>query len=263
MSLNLYILTTNYAIIFLKAILIFTAVRKWMMVKMMMKKWVIFSLVASLPLATLHAEPLNYNVVNLQAEAERQVANDEMHAVLYVEKSHKQPNQLATQINSAMNLALAQAKKYPHVNIETGAQSTYPIYDPDNRKLKEWRGRSELRLQSTDFKAMSQLISELQSELQTGAINFAVSDQLRQKVENELILEASKNFQQRADTMRKAWQKTGYQLVSLNINTNNYGAPMPPMAMMAKASSDGVPEQTVAAGESKISVSANGSIQFK
>lgn len=29
---------------------------------------------------------LNYNIVNVQAEASRQVSNDEMHATLYIEK---------------------------------------------------------------------------------------------------------------------------------------------------------------------------------
>ena len=57
----------------------------------------------------------------------------------YIEKSNKQPAELATQINQLMNQAIATARKYPTVKIETGAQSTYPIYDNDNRKLKEWR----------------------------------------------------------------------------------------------------------------------------
>lgn len=213
-------------------------------------------------LSHAHAETLNYNVVNIQAEAEREISNDLMHATLYIEKSNKQPAPLATELNQRMNQALATAKHYPQVKLETGAQSTYPIYDSENRKLKEWRGRSEIRLESGDFKAASQLIAELQQHFQVSSINFSVSEQKRKKVENELMLEASKNFQQRADTMSKAWNKSGYQLVSLNINTNHYGSPMPRMAMM-KAASDAVPEQAVAAGESKISVTANGSIQFK
>jgi predicted secreted protein len=32
-------------------------------------------------------ESLNYNIVNIQADASRQVANDEMRAVLYIEKA--------------------------------------------------------------------------------------------------------------------------------------------------------------------------------
>lgn len=214
--------------------------------------------------ATQAADPLNYNIVNIQADATRQVSNDQMYAVLYIEKSNKQPAELATQINQLMTQAVNTARKYPAVKIETGSQSTYPIYDNDSRKLKEWRGRAEVRLESTDFKAASQLVSELQQNFQTQSISFSVSDAQRKKVENELMVEASKNFQQRAQTLSQAWNKSGYNLVNINLNTSNYGGqPVPRMAMMKAAAADAIPEQELAGGESKITVSANGSIQFK
>lgn len=214
--------------------------------------------------ATQAADPLNYNIVNIQADATRQVSNDQIYAVLYIEKSNKQPAELATQINQLMTQAVITARKYPAVKIETGSQSTYPIYDNDSRKLKEWRGRAEVRLESTDFKAASQLVSELQQNFQTQSISFSVSDAQRKKVENELMVEASKNFQQRAQALAQAWNKSGYNLVNINLNTSNYGGqPVPRMAMMKAASADVIPEQEMAGGESKITVSANGSIQFK
>ena len=210
-------------------------------------------------------EQLNYNVINVQAEAARKVSNDEMHAVLYIEKSNKQPAELASQITQLMNQAMALAKKYPQVKVETGSQSTYPIYDNENRKLKEWRGRAEIQIESTDFKAASQLIGELQQNFQTQSINFSVSDAQRKKVENELMVEASKNFQQRAQMLSQAWNKSGYNLINLNLNTSNqYPQPIMMRASMAKFSgAEAVDAQDVAAGESKITVNANGAIQFK
>ena len=210
-------------------------------------------------------ESLNYNIVNVQAEATREVSNDQMHAVLYIEKSHKQPAELASQINQLMSQAIATARKYPQVKVETGSQTTYPIYDNDSRKLKEWRGRAEVRVQSTDFKAASQLVSELQQNFQTQSINFSVSDAQRKKVENELMIEASKNFQQRAQLLTQAWNKSSYNLVNLNLNTNNY-IPQPftraSFAKMEMAAAD-AGGQNVSGGESKISVNANGTIQFQ
>ena len=79
------------------------------------------------------------------------------------------------------------------------------------------------------------------------------------------MVEASKNFQQRALVITQAWNKGSYNLVNLNLNTNNY-FPQPIMmrASMAKfATAEAAPAQDVAAGESKITVSANGTIQFK
>ena len=210
-------------------------------------------------------EALNYNLVNVQAEATRQVSNDEMHAVLYIEKSNKQPSELASQMTQLMNQAIATSRKYPNVKVETGSQTTYPIYDNDSRKLKEWRGRAEVRVQSTDFKAASQLVSELQQNFQTQSINFSVSDAQRKKVENELMIEASKNFQQRAELLSQSWNKSGYNLVNLNLNTINfYPQPVMMRGAMAKfADVEAAPVPDVAAGESKITVNANGTVQFK
>lgn len=210
-------------------------------------------------------EPLNYNIVNVQAEATRQVSNDEMHAVLFIEKINKQPAELSSQIAQLMNQAMSLAKKYPQVKVETGSQTTYPVYDNDNQKLKEWRGRAEVQIESKDFKAASQLISELQQNFQTQSINFSVSDEQRKKVENELMVEASKSFQQRAQIITQAWNKSSYNLVNLNLNTSNY-YPQPVMmrASMAKfADVEAAPPQDVSAGESKVTVNANGSIQLK
>lgn len=211
------------------------------------------------------AETLNYNVLNIQADATRQVSNDEMHAVLFIEKSNKQPAELSSQINQLMNQALSLAKKYPQVKIETGSQTTYPVYDNDSTKLKEWRGRAEVNIESTDFKAASQLVAELQQNFQTQSVNFTVSDAQRNKVENELMIEASKNFQQRAQLLTQAWNKSGYNLVNLNLNTSSsYPQPVMMRSSMAKfASAEANDGQNVAAGQSKITVSANGAIQFK
>lgn len=213
----------------------------------------------------LAEEPLRFNIVNFQAEASRQVSNDEMHAVLFIEKSNKQPDALSAQITQLMNQALSTAKKYPQVKLETGSQTTYPVYDPNSTKLKEWRGRAEVNIESTDFKAASQLISELQQNFQTQSINFTVSSAQRKKVENELITAATQNFQQRAQILTQAWNKSSYQLVNFNLNTNS-SFPRPIMrdsvakfavAEMAPAA------QSVEAGESTISVTADGSIQLK
>lgn len=207
---------------------------------------------------------LNYNVLNIQAEASRKISNDEMTAVLYIEKTNKQPAQLSSEINQLMTQAVNTAKKYTQIKVETGSQSTYPIYDNDNRKVKEWRGRAEIRLESKDFKAASQLISELQQNFLTQSINFNVSDSQRKKVENELMIEASKNFQQRAKSLAQAWNKPSYQLINLNLNTNSYtNRAVLRMAMLKASSSDAMPEQEMASGESQITVNANGSIQLK
>jgi predicted secreted protein len=233
---------------------------------MKLSKFAILALGIGLAGHALANEEPKSNLINLQAEASRQVSNDKMQSVLFIEKSNKQPAALANQVAQSLNQAIALSKKYPQVKVETGSQSTYPVYDNDNKKLKEWRARAEINLESKDFNAASQLISELQQNFQTESIQFAVSSEKRNQVENELITEATKNFQQRAQILSQAWSKTGYNLINLNVNTNNvYHQP----AMMRSAvtpklvSYNMVESQNISAGESTISVNANGSIQLK
>lgn len=209
-----------------------------------------------------------YNMVALQASASRQVSNDEMSAVLSIEKSHKAPNELANQVNQALNFAKTTAKKYPSVQFKTGTQNTYPIYDNNNRKLKEWRNESSVVLESQDFEAMSKLIAELQSQFQLEDMSFSVSEQQRKKVEDELLVEVSKNFQSRASILRQAWNKAGYDLVNFNVDfQHNYHAVAMPTAAMASDAREqrakSVAVQDVSAGESKITVNAHGNIQLK
>lgn len=227
------------------------------------------SLIALLGTSMAHAEhphaPAERGMVNLQTEVSREVQNDEMRATLYTEQSNKNPTTLANQISQTINAAMTAAKRYPAVSVKTVGQNTYPIYDEKNR-LTTWRARSEIELKSTDFRAMSELMAQLQEQLQLGSISFNVSTQQRKTVENELLAELTQSFKQRATILQNAWGSSGYELVSLNINTEmppQYPQPM----MMARGSADmmesKVAAQSVEAGNSRIQISANGTVQLK
>ena len=78
------------------------------------------------------------------------------------------------------------------------------------------------------------------------------------------MVEASKNFQQRAQLLSQAWNKSGYNLVTINLNTgNSYPQPIMMRSAAKFAGAEMADAQNVAAGESTITVSANGSVQFK
>ncbi len=203
-------------------------------------------------------------IINLQAEASREVANDQMQASLYTELNNNNPTSLAQDVNKVINEAMRQAAKYPQVQITTGAQNTYPIYD-DKNKLKGWRARAEVNLKSTDFKATSDLVAALQSSMQIQSINFSVSNAQRKKVENELLVEASKAFQERAKLLQQSWQATGYELVNIDLSSGTNIQPpiMYARAMKAMDSAGSVESQTTEAGNTEIRVNANGSIQLR
>lgn len=216
------------------------------------------------PIMTTINNTLNYGLLNFSAEASRKVDNDQTNATLTKVVQHKSSSEVANQINDTLNRALVIAKKYPQVQVSTGNQSTYPQYDK-NQKINGWTGNASLNLKSTDTVAISKLIAELQSFMTLDGISFSVSDDTRKKVEEQLMIEASQNFQRQAKALLPAWNARDYQLVSLDFNRGGDYAgryTVAPMMAMAKTQSNEVASQDYQAGESTITVTANGNIQL-
>lgn len=212
---------------------------------------------------TANAETTGYNQISYSTEVKSQIANNEVQATMYKQVEAKDAKKLATELNTAMNNALVIAKRYPTVTVTTGQNNTYPSYDKRGN-IDGWTGRANIDIKSTDLEAASKLIADLQGSLVLGNLNFGVSEDLQDTVKQKLMTEASKSFQQQANTLANAWGASGYQLVKIQLNTgNNYYQPM----MMSKVSYAGaesasVPAQNFESGNSTITVTANGTIEL-
>jgi len=203
--------------------------------------------------------------VDFQAEVSRTLPNDLLIATLSTELSDKNAGQLSRALTLAMNEAMQKAKAWPTVKVSTGNQRSWPVYGKTS-KLEGWRGRAELNIESKDFKAASELLASLQDTLQLQGLNFVVSEETRQSTEKALTLDAIEAFRKKADTVRLAWGAKGYQLVQMNVGSSG-GGPVyrPQMAMMMKAGAEmaDAPAQDMAGGESRLSISVNGTIQLQ
>jgi predicted secreted protein len=219
-----------------------------------------YILLAALPCVAAEPAP-RYNMVELQAEAQREVQNDLLNASLYVELNDASPAALASAINKSVNEALHAAKDYKGVRVRSGNNQTYPVYAKGN-VLQGWRGRAEIRLESKDFEAASGLIGKLQASLQIGNMSFSVSPEARRQAENELISEAIVAFKARADIVKASLGGRSYKLQRLNM-ASGYNAPQPRFAM-ARAQVASAPEvaaPNLEAGVSLVTVTANGAIE--
>lgn len=215
----------------------------------------------SATLSSFAAEPPHYNTVELQAEAQREVQNDLLNAVLFVELNDASPAALASAVNKSVNEALRIAKEYKNVRVRSGNNQTYPVYAKAN-VLQGWRSRAEIRLESRDFEAASALIGKLQAGMQLGNMTFSVSPEARRTLENELITEAITAFKARAEIVKAALAGGGYKLQRLNV-ASGYNTPQPRFAMAARAASSAaeVTAPNLEAGVSVVTVSANGVIE--
>lgn len=214
-------------------------------------------------MGSAHAETTGYDQISFQTEVKEEIQNDEVRASLYKKAQALNAKALATTLNTSINKALAIAKRYPSVTVSTGQQNTYPRYDK-NDKIIGWTGQANIDLKSTDFAATSQLIADLQETLVMDNLNFGVSNTKKDALEQKLMTDASRAFQQQAKNLTRAWDARGYRVVTVSLNTgNNYPRPMyTSMNMKAEMADASVPSQNFESGNSTISVTANGTIEL-
>jgi predicted secreted protein len=202
-----------------------------------------------------------YNVVELQAEAQRELANDTLMANLFVELNDADPAALANAVNKVTNAALRVGKEFDSVHVRSGNNQTYPVYAKGN-VLQGWRARAEIRLESKDFAAASRLIGKLQASMQLGNTAFSVSPEARRSAQNELIAEAIVAFKARAEIVRVALAGRSYKIQHLNVNPG-YSAP-PPRFAMARTLAAGAPEVAapdMEGGVSMVTIAVGGAIE--
>lgn len=202
--------------------------------------------------------------VTLSADASREVPNDEAQVVLYAEFDDANAAALSDKLNRALADALAQAKAYATVKAAVAGNNVYPTYDRNN-KITGWRGRADLRLDSDDFKSLAELTGKLQARLQIGNMNFGLSRAHRDKVETELIDDAIKALNVRAEAVRKSLGGKGYRITNLQVNPGDTNIRVPRMmvaaAPMAKASSVAAPPME--AGQAQVSINISGTIEVE
>lgn len=215
----------------------------------------------------LQASETVYNQVSLRAEAHQEVAHDQMQVVLYTEGQDTDPARLATEVTKTLNQALSTARKQTQISVKLGSRSSYPVRDSKGQKITAWRERAEIRLESTEFAALSALTGELLKTLKMADMQFSIAPKTRISSEDELLKEAISAFQSRAKLVTQALGGADYKVVNLNLNSNGYSRP-PMYARAAKVSSSMMADESVAtpeieAGSSQVSMIADGVIEVQ
>jgi predicted secreted protein len=185
--------------------------------------------------------------------------------VLSTTREGPDANQVQTQLKSALDNALNEARKAAQpgqLDVRTGNFSLFPRYGRDG-KMSGWSGTAELILEGRDFQRITQTAGRIQS-LTMGGVSFGLSREQRARVESEAQTQAIERFKQRATELAKNFGFAGYTLREVSVNSSEPGFPPRPrmMAMEAKgAAADlAVP---VEAGKSAVSVTVSGSVQLR
>ena len=201
--------------------------------------------------------------VEFSAEASQTAANDLGVATLYAESSGDNAAELALGVNQRMVNALAVAHAFASVKTQSGGVSTWPVYAKDGQgRIEAWRMRSEIRIESRDLGALSELIGKLQADLALSQVVMQPAPETRRKAVEEATVSAIRAFEQRAALIAQTLGK-GYRIAHMSIGDSGF---QPPMPMRMRAVTAGMLADSAPAplegGESQIGVSVSGRIDL-
>lgn len=223
-------------------------------------KFLIIALLFVLPvLATAHETTDHYDRVHLSANAQTRIENDTVIATLYAQEEGSDAVQLADLVNNRINEAIELVKQHDAIKLQTNNYSTNPVYHKN--KITGWRVRQSIRLESQDMTLMSEVLGDLQQTLALQGINFAVSPGLKNRTDDELIVEALKVFEQRAKNIIQQLRRKNYKIVDINVSTsvNHYARRNYEVAAMASK----VASPSIEGGEQTIQVTISGQIELE
>lgn len=209
--------------------------------------------------------PVPQNLIQLAASATIEVQQDLLTLNMNTTREGADANTVQNQLKSALEAALAEAKKAAlpgQLEVRTGNFNLYPRYGRDG-KITAWQGTTELVLEGKDFGRISATAAKIQT-LTMGGVSFGLSREQRAKVEAEAQSVAIERFKSKAADIAKGFGFAGYNLREVAVNANDQGfvPRQRVMAMDAKVASN-ESALPLEAGKSSVVVTVSGSVQLK
>lgn len=206
-----------------------------------------------------------FDQYSISAQASREVDNDRVSATLNVLAEGQEPAELADDVNRRMRLALDVLAEFPSIVAETRDYRTEPQYEIANtgkRRLAFWRTTQSLALQSTDVALMSEVLAELQNDLQVQHLHFDVTPETRERVTEELMVEALAKLRTRAQLVTDSMGLASYRIVNATIITDEPTAYQPRGGVARLEARSTVAPVVLEGGDSRIGVNINARIQL-
>jgi predicted secreted protein len=197
-------------------------------------------------------------VVTVTGSATSQLANDRMTAFLRVEIDNPDAVAAGNEVNARMGKALARAKAVRGVEAATTAYSSYQ-FSERNQPIR-WRVAQTISLESSDFTALSALVSKIQTEdgLVLSGMNFSVSPAARRTAEDALTQQAIKAWQSRAQAAAQGFGSNIWRAGYITIQAGDFARPVPMMRMAGAQAAAAAPPIATESGTTDITVTVSG-----
>ncbi len=206
-----------------------------------------------------------YDVYQLSADAEIEVANDLMSVNLVAQATGSDSAELANKINATMGWALAKLKPYTSIDSRTLDYQTYPQYERNGSRIKSWVASQSIRLETDDFEKAGKAIQLLQERMQVQGMQLKAKKATRQSAEDQLINTALEAFKRRAELVQVNMGAPAYRIMNLSINTNGSRPHFRGNDHMrgATESMSVTSAPAISAGTSTVTVNIRGQIQLE
>jgi len=204
--------------------------------------------------------------VSLNATAETHLANDEVVVSFRVEKDAKDAGAVREYVNRISGAIHKRLQKEVGLKVKTISRSMQPVWKyPKNaqRVRTGWRMIQTGQVVSSKLDAVPKWLDAIESlGANLSGVQFRISSSASKRAQNELRLEAVAAFRAKAAVIAKALDATQFRIIQLNTSSQvarpvMYRAEMRMMA--SKSAATAAP--SLSAGEGKISVRINGSIE--
>lgn len=227
----------------------------------------ILVLCSSLPVASSALSqtlPAPQAVLNLQASATVEVANDRLAITFSTTRDAPDGATVQAGLKQALDAALAEARKVARpgqIEVRAGNFNVHPRYSSKGQ-VAGWSGSAELFVEGQDLAAIAQLSGRITS-MTIARVGYGLSREAREKVESEVAAQAIARYRAKADQMAKQFGYTGYTIREVNLMTNE-PPPGMPMAMRAQAMKGAEDAALpVDPGRGAVTATVSGSVQMK
>lgn len=204
----------------------------------------------------LQLPPTGHTVLNFTATERISLPQDLLTAALRIEARSSDPRKAQADINTAMEKALATAKKVAGVKVTTGG---YQVYEQRlERNLRMWQGQQTLQLESKNAAAVLELAGQLQaSGFAMSGLSYSLSPERAESVRDELMVKALGSLKAKAALVARTLGKSGYDLVDVNLGGDMPVVPMYRAMRAEMVMADGAappPPPSAEPGETEVAV---------
>lgn len=200
--------------------------------------------------------------LSLSASASAEVTRDLLGVAFSTTREGADAAGVQAALKQALDAALAEARKAARpgqVDVQTGAFSLAPRYEPKTGKINGWQGSAELLVEGHDATAIAQLAGRINT-LSIARVGYSLSREAREKAEGEISSQAIARYRAKAADYARQFGYGGYVVGEVNVSSDEPG-PRPLMAsavMRMKAAADeALPTE---AGKATVTVNVSGTV---